>query len=185
VSVVPLHEVPPGGVSILGFLQFQGQVIRHSFHGRGSQLQIDNFVKPLVRLRLFQIFQDPLITTATEGKFGPALLFWPIFVSSWEVLHLLGFEFEVRFSSDFHAGPGIARAALSWSHGSSCVSCSLVCNCKSTTAIKYCELGNVNNRLNVIIKIMILLITSALLSFLLLYWRSATQIRQSLVYNYP
>jgi hypothetical protein len=54
-----------------------------------------------------------------------------------------------------------------------------------TTAIEYCELRNVGNRLNVLIRIMILLITSALLSFVLLYQRSATPIGQSLVFNYP
>jgi hypothetical protein len=54
-----------------------------------------------------------------------------------------------------------------------------------TTAIEYCEWQNVGNRLNVIIRIMILLITSTRLSFVSLYHQPATQIGQSLVFNYP
>jgi hypothetical protein len=53
------------------------------------------------------------------------------------------------------------------------------------TAKKYCGSRSVSNRLNVLIRIMILRTTSALPSFVSLYQQSATRIGRSLMFNYP
>ena len=86
-------------LSILLCLELLHQMVGYSIDCGCCQLRVNHLVQPHIVRGIVGIIEDSFVSATTECTFSSTLPLLPFFVSTSEILDLLRFKFQIRFTS--------------------------------------------------------------------------------------